>query len=176
MPVYPGSMRFIAVLLCVIALSIASITPASAHAGLVSSDPTNGALLTTQPSEVKLAFSEDLLETMVNVSVIDGNDAVISTSIAEATGPTVIVGWPSDAADGIYRLAYRVVSADGHPVTGEIAFTIDAAATPADIDAAAQRAAESEPAIPGWVVIVGIGLFTGIAIGLFSVALRKKRV
>jgi methionine-rich copper-binding protein CopC len=169
-------MRFFAVLLGVLALFVTGIPPAAAHAGLVSSDPANGSLLTTAPSQVTLTFNEDLLETMVNVSVLDANNAVISADVAEAAGPTVIVGWPSQATDGTYRLAYRVVSADGHPVTGEIEFTIDAAATPADITAAAERIAESQSAIPGWVFIVGIGLIVGVAISVFTVLLSKRRV
>lgn len=169
-------MRFFAVLLSAVALFITSIAPAAAHAGLVSSDPANGSLLTTAPTQVTLTFNEDLLETMVNVSILDADNAVISTDSAEANGPTVIVGWPSQAAEGIYRLAYRVVSADGHPVTGEIEFTIDASATPADITAAAERSAESQSAIPGWVFIVGIGLIVGAAISVFTVLLSKRRV
>lgn len=169
-------MRFFAVLVAVVTLSLSGITSAAAHAGLVSSDPTNGALLTTQPSQVTLTFNEDLLETMVNVSIIDADDAVVSTSIAEAAGPTVIVGWPAEATDGVYRLAYRVVSADGHPVTGDIELTIDAAATPEQVLAAEQRATQSQAAIPGWVFVVGIGLFSGVAVALFTLALRRKRV
>jgi methionine-rich copper-binding protein CopC len=169
-------MRVFAVLLAVVTLSMAGISSAFAHTGLVSSDPPSGALLMTQPTQVTLTFNEDLLETMVNISIIDTDDAVVSTSIAEAAGPTVIVGWPSEATDGTYRLAYRVVSADGHPVTGDIELTIDAAATPEQVSAAEQRATQSQAAIPGWVFIVGIGVFSAVAVALFTLALRRKRV
>jgi methionine-rich copper-binding protein CopC len=168
-------MRFLTALLAGVVLLATGGTPAFAHAGLVSSDPPSGALLLEAPSQVSLTFNENLLETLVNVSVINDADEVLLTSVAEAAGPTVIVGWPADATDGTYRLAYRVVSADGHPVTGEIQLTIDATATPEDVTAAAERATQSSPALPSWVLIVGIGLLAGIAIGLFTVALRRKR-
>ena len=162
-------------LIAVVALLATGGSPAFAHAGLVSSTPPDGALLTEAPSQVTLTFNENLLETLVNVSVIDADDNVLLTSVAEAAGPTVIVGWPPEATDGIYRLAYRVVSADGHPVTGDIQLTVDAAATPTEVAAAAERATQSSSSLPSWVLIVGIGLFIGIAIGLFTVALRRKR-
>jgi methionine-rich copper-binding protein CopC len=169
-------MRTFIALLAVVVMMATGGAPALAHAGLVSSDPPSGALLTEAPSQVSLTFNEDLLETLVNVSVINEADEVLLTSVAEASGPTVIVGWPADAANGAYRLAYRVVSADGHPVTGEIQLTVDANATPEDVTAAAEKASQSSSPIPGWVLIVGIGLLVGIAIGLFAVAFRRKKV
>ena len=40
------------------------------------------------------------------------------------------VPWPADIDAGTYQVAYRVVSADGHPVTGAITFTITGGAPP----------------------------------------------
>src|SRR5699024_491541 len=39
--------------------------------------------------------------------------------------------WPVDAGEGHYTLSYRVVSADGHPISGAITFTIGAPSGPA---------------------------------------------
>jgi methionine-rich copper-binding protein CopC len=159
----------------VLLLTLGTATPAFAHAGLVSSDPPDGALLTQAPSQVSLTFNEELLERAVSVSVRDSQDQVLLTSVAEAAGTTVIMGWPAEANSGTYRLAYRVVSADGHPVTGEIAVTIDPAATDEEVSAALTEATSSS-GLPSWVLVVFIGLFVGIAIGLFTAAFRRKRV
>ncbi|MGB7980746.1 MAG: copper resistance protein CopC [Candidatus Nanopelagicales bacterium] len=37
---------------------------------------------------------------------------------------TASVAWPDTAGPGQYRAAYRVVSADGHPIAGSITFTL----------------------------------------------------
>lgn len=156
-------------------LMMMTTSPALAHAGLVSSDPVDGALLTSAPDQVTLTFNEELLEQAVSVSVRDSDDTVLSTSVAEAAGATVIFDWPAAASAGEYRLAYRVVSADGHPVTGEITVTIDAEATDAEVNAALETATASA-GMPSWVLVVLIGVLVGVAIGLFALAFRRKRV
>jgi methionine-rich copper-binding protein CopC len=151
------------------------VGPAAAHAALVSSDPPSGAILTEPPTQVTLTFNETLLETMVAVSVRDEQDTVLLSSVAEAAGATVLFGWPSDANAGTYFLAYRVVSADGHPVTGEIEVTIDPSASTEAI-AASLEPADQSAGLPNWVLVVAIGLLIGVAVGLITMALRRKRV
>ena len=36
--------------------------------------------------------------------------------------------WPAGLPDGVYQVAYRVVSRDGHPVIGANSFTVGMAA------------------------------------------------
>jgi len=101
---------------------------ALAHSDLTTSDPADGDVLTTAPSTVTLTFNEALLP--------KGN-AVTLTSVAtgqrlevgpvEVDGPTVAVAWPAQSPAGEFRLAYRVVSADGHPIEGAIRFTVEQA-------------------------------------------------
>ena len=144
-------------------------SPALAHAGLVSSDPVDGSVLTTAPVNVTLQFNEDLLEDTVSVAIRDGDDQVVSTETAIADGPTVVVPWPTDLADGAYRLAYRVVSADGHPVTGEIGIVLNTAQDPS---VTAQPAASSS-GLPTW--LIGLLAVAVVAtVGLFLLARRKR--
>jgi methionine-rich copper-binding protein CopC len=166
--------RFLVFVLTVVLLSSAA-GPAFAHAALISSDPPSGAIVTQPPSQITLTFNEELLESMVAVSVRDDQDTVLLTSVAEAAGTTVLFPWPVEASDGTYRLAYRVVSADGHPVTGEIEITVDATAS-AEIVSASLEAAQAPDGPPNWMLVLVIGLLVGIAVGLFAVALRRKRV
>jgi hypothetical protein len=42
----------------------------------------------------------------------------------------VIVPWPADLPPGKYSVAFRVVSEDGHPVTGQVTFSYTDVATP----------------------------------------------
>lgn len=119
--------------------------PAGAHAELESSNPADGASLKTAPKRVLLEFGEDLL---------DGANAVTATATASGQrldlpdpvvkGATVSVAWPVSAAPGKYRVAFRVVSADGHPVTGNITFSYDQARVAAS-GAIASASAQPEP-------------------------------
>jgi len=102
---------------------------AQAHTDFVSSNPSDGSVVQSFPSEISLTFNEELL-TLENESVnaisLFGPDGIeIPLSSAEVTGANLVVTVVGDAAalpTGKYRVAYRVVSTDGHPVNGEIKF------------------------------------------------------
>ena len=105
--------------------------PAVAHTELIGS-PADGATLTTPPAEVLLEFSEAVQAEFGQVAVLDDAD------VHHEQGNPQIVG-KGDAGSrralGTYRISYRVGSADGHPITGTLTFTVTAAAaetTPPD--------------------------------------------
>ena len=101
---------------------------ASAHSQIVSSEPVDGAALAAAPSAVTFTFNEALLEEAVSVAISDSAGNVVSGTVATADGAQVSVPWPAGLKPGAYTVAYRVVSADGHPVTGAITFSYLAAA------------------------------------------------
>jgi len=108
-----------AVALCV----LVTVAPASAHAELVSSNPTDGATLPSLPAEVVLTFDENV-GTPAYVSVTDADGTSVASGEAAIDGATVTQRLSTTAAAGTYSLAYRVVSDDGHPVTGTLGFTV----------------------------------------------------
>ena len=115
----------------VFALSVAIAPNASAHADLQVSTPEDGQSLEIAPEEVRLTFSEELFEELVEISILDAAGDLYSTIEVEQTPPPgtdVIFPWPTQAPPGEYSIAYRVVSADGHPVTGTISFSYAATA------------------------------------------------
>ncbi len=115
---------FVGAFLVALLSLFAGAAPVSAHASLVSSSPKDGAQLTKAPKTVVLTFGERLLTT---------GDAVTATYLktgrritlpaAKVKGAKLSVAWPKSARAGKYRVAFRVVSADGHPVTGRITFS-----------------------------------------------------
>ncbi len=127
-------------LAAVLAIGLALLpSGAWAHAGLVDSDPRDGATLDALPAEVSLTFTEDINPpAYVVVRSADGADLAEGDTTVE--GPVVrqalATGEPGD-----YTLAYSVVSADGHRVTGELAFTV-AGAEGADPTAGASPTAD----------------------------------
>ena len=97
---------------------------ASAHDQLISTDPADGAVLAAPPSELSVTFSEPVLNISPTIAVT-GPDGPVTTSVA-VTDTVVTATLPDGLADGDYTVAWRVVSADGHPVQGSFRFTIQA--------------------------------------------------
>lgn len=156
----------------VLLMALAVAPSAAAHTSLVSSDPADGSLITVAPQQAELVFNEELLESAVSISILDANEQVVSTTVAEAAGTTVIVPFPSGLPDGEYRLAYRVVSGDGHPITDEIRFTIDATASSEAIAQAAEAQAAPAQGFPSWLIV-----FLAIAlVAVLVVFLAARRV
>ena len=115
----------------VFVLSVVMAPTASAHADLQVSTPEDGESLEIAPEEIRLTFSEELFEELVEISILDAAGDLYSTIEVEQTPPPgtdVIFPWPTKAPPGEYSIAYRVVSADGHPVTGTISFSYAATA------------------------------------------------
>ncbi|MEU8200021.1 copper resistance CopC family protein [Streptosporangium sp. NPDC049046] len=185
-------------LLAALVLGTAFASPALAHDRLKSSDPAKGAKVESL-EEVKLTFSASVR--FPNVVVRSG-DETYQDGKPVADGPVVTQKVKGDLPPGGYVIAYRVVSSDGHPIEGEIPFTLLGSAEPpspspspssASPEPAESTVAESTPVatlspaaagrseesgssggVPGWMWIV-VGGLTGIGIGLFlSMRGRKK--
>ena len=105
-----------------------SNSPANAHTSLELSTPSNNQSMQFMPTELSATFDEDLIEIegeVVNTLELQNADGVnYELSPATIAGPVVSakVG-DGEYPAGDYLLKYRVVSADGHPVTGEISFS-----------------------------------------------------
>ncbi|WP_299053951.1 copper resistance protein CopC [uncultured Nocardioides sp.] len=142
------------------ALTALAVTapPASAHAALVGANPEDGATVERPPTEVVLEFSEEVSEpAFVSVTTADGID--VTGGAVAVDGATVTRPLAAAAAAGEYTIAYRVVSADGHPIEGETTFTAsepaaapkastqprEDATEPAPSDAATDAAPSDEP-------------------------------
>jgi copper transport protein len=104
--------------LVVLALLV-SPSLALGHAALTSSVPEDGAVLAELPGQVELRFSEAVTPLSVAVARPDGAVQAVS---AEGVGTLLRFTMPAGSA-GTYLVIYRVVSEDGHPVGGTLAFS-----------------------------------------------------
>ncbi|GAA2069428.1 hypothetical protein GCM10009821_02340 [Aeromicrobium halocynthiae] len=99
------------------------VVPASGHAALVGSDPEPDADLSALPRSVELEFNEPIGSSAeVAVTAPDG-EAVPVTS-TRVDDRFVRADLDSSTARGDFVVAYRVVSVDGHPVSGQYAVTV----------------------------------------------------
>ena len=98
---------------------------ALAHAGFDASTPSNDEVLGRAPEQVVLTFSDPVEAALGSVRVYNG--AARRVDDGRTTRPDrngVAVGLPSDLSPGTYTVAWRIVPADSHPVSGAFVFHI----------------------------------------------------
>lgn len=114
-------------LIAAAALLLAAPATASAHATLDGSDPARGATVKEQPGAVVLRFSEPVEGNFGAVRVYDAEGEQVDEGEAfhpGGEGAELGVRLKPGLSDGSYTATYRVVSADGHIVSGGYVFSI----------------------------------------------------
>ncbi|UFU07112.1 copper resistance CopC family protein [Ruania halotolerans] len=106
-------------------LGTITASPAAAHSALISSDPEDGATLSTAPESLLLTFNEDILEMGTSIEITGPDSADVTDGEPELDGPDVRQRLVADLPAGEYVVIWRVVSADGHPIDGELTFTAE---------------------------------------------------
>lgn len=132
-------------LLVAAAAVLGTASPAAAHSALEGSSPADQAALAQAPTEVTLTFNEPVSTQFVDVVVTGPDGAAHQDGAAAVAGDTVTQSLRTLAADGQYTIAYRVVSADGHPISGELRFSLT---LPAPTTSAAPPATSTGSAVP----------------------------
>ncbi|MFB4265171.1 copper resistance protein CopC [Nonomuraea sp. GTA35] len=133
--------RLLTVLLLAFAAVGVTYSPAQAHNVLIGSDPEDGATLTASPSQVTLVFDQAVRQGYAQLGVTGADGSAWADGSAVVAAERVSVKVKPLPAGGSYVVGYRILSADGHPVTGKISFKLAAAATPGAAGAAAAGAA-----------------------------------
>lgn len=147
--------------LAVIALGSTVLAPAAlAHDTLLSSDPEDGAVLETSPEQITLSYSAELLTVSPVIRVVDADGETVLEEAPEITGTEAVLPLEGGLAPGSYEVLWRVVSSDGHPIEGTLAFEVtggdgtlgasadanDSSAAPAASDGGSSAAASSSAA------------------------------
>lgn len=133
----------LAVTVGLLSVSIGAM-PAMAHNSLTGSSPADGARLAQAPATVRLTFlaTLDPATTKVTVTGPDGSSAGGAPTIAAKVVTVPFTAGPA----GRYTVAYQVASDDGHPVKGQVRFTVTSGAAPVSPSPAGSVAAPVSPA------------------------------
>jgi len=113
------------VLLLAVVVPIVVAAPASAHAVLESTTPGQGAEVDTLPAAVTLTFSESVTSDDDSLRVLDRAGSRVDAGRVTHPGgqdDRISVALPPDLARNSYTVAWRVISADSHPVSGTFTF------------------------------------------------------
>lgn len=156
-PVLAPFARLVTAILALAALLAALVVtapPASAHARLEASSPKDGSTLTATPPEIMLRFNEEVQDGLNQVSVKSGSTDVTDGDL-EIDGNTVYQPIKARLDAGDYTVSYKVVSADGHPISGTLNFTYappegdDGAGTPSTSATASEGSTSDAPTASG---------------------------
>ncbi len=141
-------------------------TPASAHDVLISTAPAANATVATVPAEVTLTFDEPAVAVGATIRV-SGPAGDVQSGTPRLVDRSVTQDVAAGSPAGTYRVAWRVTSADGHPVTGEFSFTATASGggTSTTTVAVPTRPVESR-AFPGLPVAVAVILLLALGVAL----------
>ena len=183
----------LAALLVAFAVLVAPASPARAHDQLIGSDPAAGAQLDALPAALTLTFS-GAIATDEGASVVEVTDAS-GASLTDGTPSAqdnVLTQPLAGAVSGAVKVLWKVVSSDGHPISGEFSFTVAGAPAPSEsaepIPTATDNATspmETTTAEPGpapaktdatpWLVGGLVLLALGIGALIYSLASRSRR-
>lgn len=189
--------------MCLLVLALTAVTaflaPAAlAHNALISSNPAADSVLPEAPDSIELVFNQDVKDFQPKVAItITGHDPVEVVPMVD--GPTVTADLSgldlpgADSAEPVsWRVGYRVVSADGHPVTGLLNFSVGSGPAPTIGETAAGTETAGSAAIQSpaadtdasgsadqstgisWWWIVGAVILAGL-IGAGAILVRRRQ-
>lgn len=170
------------------------------HATLLRSTPAANSRIAKSPATIRLVFSEQVVPELSRISLVGSGGDSLSLKVAnDPRDVHVLVGTVDGQLSGAYKVVWHVISADGHPVGGNFAFTVTAPAATPDTQAAkigvtvasstpagpvsqpaaaqSGNAEESVPVIAALFRGVGLGaMMAGIGILFFGLSAGDRRI
>jgi copper transport protein len=119
------SRRLVALLAALFAL--VAPASASAHAVLKGTEPTSGATVKNEPSQIVFRFSEPVEGNFGAIQIYGRQGQRVESGDSYhpgGRGPELGTKLKPGLRKGSYTATYRVISADGHPVSGGLVFSI----------------------------------------------------
>ena len=175
------------------------------HATLLRSEPAKDSRVAAAPSRIYLVFSEEVEPSLGGIRLVGpGGQVVVLKPAGDPRNVSALVApVTTTLAAGTWRVEWRIVSEDGHPIDGDFTFSIagaggediattatpSATETPPDPEAAeqpigvrpdtatqsARSAIEQVPVLPAVLRGLGVGLLTGFAGLLWLLGTRRDR-
>jgi len=134
--------------------ALAARPAARMHATLISSEPAKGSRLASPPARIYLVFSEEVEPSLGSIRLVGpGGRVVALKSAGDPRNVSALVAQVTTPLDaGTWRVEWRIVSEDGHPIDGSFAFSVEGARGDTSIAAApppvVQHPADSMPLEP----------------------------
>lgn len=166
----------------VAALAVAAVVspaPAYAHDTILSSTPDANSTLEKLPKELVLEFSAEPQEGYNTIALSRDGQSLFSEQNPALDGHTFTVPIPDnvESEPGTYTVGYQITSSDGHATRGGFEFTIagetsHTAAADASSTANEGESADSQNAVPNWLLPLG-GII--VLVGALAIAIKRWR-
>ena len=158
-----------------------SATTVDAHTHLLSTNPVNGAEVTTELSSISLTYGGQIEEgSFFEITSSEGQNIEVETFTVEERVLTGSLAQPLE--NGAYIVAWTSISEDGHPLTGEFSFTVNVhkeeQVTPTDEQETEVITEQNEPTeknTPSNIVFIALGLLAAIIITSSIILLKRKK-
>ncbi|RKN38016.1 copper resistance protein CopC [Streptomyces hoynatensis] len=129
-----------------LAALLVTAAPAAAHATLAGSTPGDGEVVATAPEQVTLTFSEHVSVAEGGIRVLGPEGEAADTGELGGEGAERSVALRPGLPEGTYTVAWQVVSADSHPISGAFTFSIGAPSA-TTVDASSVAASGDDGAV-----------------------------
>ncbi|MEH7109287.1 MULTISPECIES: copper resistance CopC family protein [Bacillaceae] len=171
-------------------------TSAFAHSHLEDSTPKQGEILTQSPKDFILTFETNVEQTST-FFITDRNGTEIPHLNVKIDG-NKLVGTKGDAlTNGAYDIHWKVIGTDGHPLEGNIPFTVQlqgsqSTTAPSNSSTKETKAAvvkkankesatpaklkQSDPMVRNLIVPISVGLFLVVGAASYWLFYRRKQV
>jgi copper resistance protein C len=180
------------------ALLAAGAAPVLAHEQLESSEPADGETLQEVPARIVLTFSGNIVDPEPQVLLRNEDGGAVGEALPVVDGPTVTLPLDPSVANGLYTVEWSIDSSDGHAVSGEYTFAVEAprtaapssaatataspqtatgppAATGGPADGAVDPVADAEDSsASGWWLVIGAAALA-VAVAVAVVLARRRR-
>jgi copper resistance protein C len=172
--------RALAVLAVLAFGAILGAGSAAAHSVLLSTSPARGGTVPIAPSNVSLIFNEMPQGEFSTIHVTGPDGQRRDNGHVQVVNDVVSEPLAGTRPAGRYVVDWRVVSADGHPVSGEFTFTASSAAQPVSSPSPSvsivvgQGGKHESKSSPSAGTIIGIAAGVLVFGGLIAYLLRRK--
>ncbi|MFI2753821.1 copper resistance protein CopC [Cellulomonas sp. P22] len=118
-----GAARALTAALAALVLVGIGAGAAQAHNALRSTDPADGSTVTVVPERLTLTFDQPATAIGTEVVVVAPDGRTVSVGEPVLLDASVSQPIEGELPAGTYTVQWRVTSADGHPLSGELTFT-----------------------------------------------------
>ncbi|CAL4860096.1 copper resistance CopC family protein [Microbacterium sp. MM2322] len=153
-------------------LVLAVAAPASAHDELLGSTPSANEKLAGAPASVVLTYSAAIMPEGATVVVwdADGKDWAAGDPVIDTN--TLTLPLDSGMPDAGYLVEWRVVSSDGHPISGKIPFAVGDAEPLQSVKGAPEATDDAASIVP---LVVGVVVVVVVGVAVIAVVAVRRR-
>lgn len=105
---------------------LVAIPRAHAHDTLLDTSPAHNEIMAEMPADIRLTFNNEIIA-LAGANIVEVRDAhgkVLVSAEPQVAKTTVVQQVQGLQSDSVYRVVWRVVSSDGHPIEGSFNFGV----------------------------------------------------